>query len=150
MRCLVRRVSSATVRVGNKEVGAIGKGLLVYLGVEGGDQAEDVCWLVNKLLGLRLFSDSTGRMNESLPDNGGILLVSQFTLLGSLKKGYRPSFNRAAEPDEARKLYEDFLSKLRLEFNGTVAQGAFGEHMQIEALDDGPVSIWLDSRQKGY
>ena len=150
MRCLVRRVSSATVRVGTKEVGAIGKGLLVYLGVEGGDQAEDVCWLVNKLLGLRLFSDSTGRMNESLPDNGGILLVSQFTLLGSLKKGYRPSFNRAAEPDEARRLYEDFLAKLKLDFNGTVAQGAFGEHMQIEALDDGPVSIWLDSRQKGY
>ena len=150
MRCLVRRVSSATVRVGNKEVGAIGKGLLAYLGVEGGDQAGDVCWLVNKLLGLRLFSDSTGKMNESLPDDGGILLVSQFTLLGSLKKGYRPSFNRAAEPDEARRLYEEFLAKLRLEFNGTVAQGAFGEHMQIEATDDGPVSIWLDSRQKGY
>ena len=150
MRCLVRRVSSATVRVGNKEVGAIGKGLLAYLGVEGGDQAGDVCWLVNKLLGLRLFSDSTGKMNESLPDDGGILLVSQFTLLGSLKKGYRPSFNRAAEPDEARRLYEDFLAKLELDFNGTVAQGAFGEHMQIEATDDGPVSIWLDSRQKGY
>ena len=150
MRCLVRRVSSATVRVSNKEVGAIGKGLLVYLGVEGGDRAGDVCWLVNKLLGLRLFSDSTGRMNESLPDDGGILLVSQFTLLGSLKKGYRPSFNRAAEPDEARRLYEEFLAKLRLEFNGAVAQGAFGEHMQIEAMDDGPVSIWLDSRQKGY
>ena len=150
MRCLVRRVSSATVRVGNKEIGAIGKGLLAYLGVEGGDQAEDVCWLVNKLLGLRLFSDSTGKMNESLPDDGGILLVSQFTLLGSLKKGYRPSFNRAAEPDEAKRLYEEFLAKLRLKFSGTVAQGAFGQHMQIEAMDDGPVSIWLDSRQKGY
>ena len=150
MRCLVRRVSSATVRVGNKEIGAIGKGLLAYLGVEGGDQAEDVCWLVNKLLGLRLFSDSTGKMNESLPDDGGILLVSQFTLLGSLKKGYRPSFNRAAEPDEAKRLYEEFLAKLRVKFSGTVAQGAFGQHMQIEAMDDGPVSIWLDSRQKGY
>ena len=150
MRCLVRRVSSATVRVGNKEIGAIGKGLLAYLGVEGGDQAEDVCWLVNKLLGLRLFSDSTGKMNESLPDDGGILLVSQFTLLGSLKKGYRPSFNRAAEPDEAKRLYEEFLAKLRVKFSGTVAQGAFGRHMQIEAMDDGPVSIWLDSRQKGY
>jgi len=136
--------------VGNKEIGAIGKGLLAYLGVEGGDQAEDVCWLVNKLLGLRLFSDFTGKMNESLPDDGGILLVSQFTLLGSLKKGYRPSFNRAAEPDEAKRLYEEFLAKLRLEFSGTVAQGAFGQHMQIEAMDDGPVSIWLDSRQKGY
>ena len=150
MRCLVRRVSSATVRVGNKEIGAIGKGLLAYLGVEGADQAEDVCWLVNKLLGLRLFSDSTGKMNESLPDDGGILLISQFTLLGSLKKGYRPSFNRAAEPDEAQRLYEEFLAKLRLKFSGTVAQGAFGRHMQIEAMDDGPVSIWLDSRQKGY
>ena len=150
MRCLVRRVSSATVRVDNKEIGAIGKGLLAYLGVEGGDQADDVCWLVNKLLGLRLFSDFTGKMNESLPDDGGILLVSQFTLLGSLKKGYRPSFNRAAEPDEAKRLYEEFLAKLRLEFSGTVVQGAFGQHMQIEAMDDGPVSIWLDSRQKGY
>jgi D-tyrosyl-tRNA(Tyr) deacylase len=150
MRCLVRRVSSATVRVGIEEVGRIGKGLLVYLGIEGGDQAGDLCWLVNKLIGLRLFSDSTGRMNEPLPDDGGILLISQFTLLGSLKKGYRPSFNRAAEPAEARRLYEDFLAKLRLEFSGTVAQGAFGEHMQIEAMDDGPVSIWLDSRQKAY
>ena len=150
MRCLVRRVSSATVRAGNEEVGAIGKGLLVYLGVEGGDQAGDLCWLVNKLIGLRLFSDSTGRMNEPLPDDGGILLISQFTLLGSLRKGYRPSFNRAAEPAEARRLYEDFLAKLRVEFSGTVAQGAFGEHMQIEAMDDGPVSIWLDSRQKAY
>ena len=150
MRCLVRRVSSATVRVGIEEVGRIGKGLLVYLGIEGGDQAGDLCWLVNKLIGLRLFSDSTGRMNEPLPNDGGILLISQFTLLGSLKKGYRPSFNRAAEPAEARRLYEDFLAKLRVEFSGTVAQGAFGEHMQIEAMDDGPVSIWLDSRQKAY
>jgi len=150
MRCLVRRVSSATVRVGNNEIGVIGKGLLVYLGVEEGDLAKDVYWLVNKLLGLRLFSDSTGKMNDSLPKDGGVLLVSQFTLLGSLKKGYRPSFNRAAEPDEARRLYEEFLAKLRLEFHGKVAQGAFGEHMQIEAVDDGPVSIWLDSRQKGY
>jgi D-tyrosyl-tRNA(Tyr) deacylase len=150
MRCLVRRVSSATVRVGIEEVGRIGKGLLVYLGIEGGDQAGDLCWLVNKLIGLRLFSDSTGRMNEPLPDDGGILLISQFTLLGSLRKGYRPSFNRAAEPAEARRLYEDFLAKLRVEFSGTVAQGAFGEHMQIEAMDDGPVSIWLDSRQKAY
>ena len=150
MRCLVRRVSSATVRVGNNEIGVIGKGLLVYLGVEEGDLAKDVYWLVNKLLGLRLFSDSTGKMNDSLPKDGGVLLVSQFTLLGSLKKGYRPSFNRAAEPDEARRLYEEFLAKLRLEFSGTVSQGAFGEHMQIEAMDDGPVSIWLDSRQKAY
>jgi D-aminoacyl-tRNA deacylase len=150
MRCLVRRVSSATVRVGIEEVGRIGKGLLVYLGIEGGDRAGDVCWLVNKLIGLRLFSDSSGRMNEPLPNDGGILLISQFTLLGSLKKGYRPSFNRAAEPAEARRLYEDFLAKLRLEFSGTVSQGAFGEHMQIEATDDGPVSIWLDSRQKAY
>ncbi len=150
MRCLVRRVSSATVRVGNEEIGEIGEGLLVYLGVEEGDQSGDVCWLVNKLLGLRLFSDSKGKMNESLSDDGGILLISQFTLLGSLKKGYRPSFNRAAEPAEARRLYEEFLGKLKLEFEGTVSQGAFGEHMQIEAVDDGPVSIWLDSRQKGY
>jgi D-aminoacyl-tRNA deacylase len=150
MRCLVRRVSNAVVWAGNEEIGKIGKGLLVYLGVEGGDSSEDVCWLVKKLLGLRLFSDSAGKMNESLPDDGGILLISQFTLLGSLKKGYRPSFNRAAEPDEARRLYEEFLENLRLAFKGTVAQGAFGEHMQIEAMDDGPVSIWLDSRQKAY
>ena len=150
MRCLIRRVSNAAVWVGNEEIGKIDKGLLVYLGVEGGDSSEDVSWLAKKLLGLRLFSDSAGKMNEPLPDDGGILLVSQFTLLGSLKKGYRPSFNRAAEPDEARRLYQEFLENLRLTFEGTVAQGAFGEHMQIEAIDDGPVSIWLDSRQKGY
>ena len=150
MRCFVRRVSSAAVRVEDEVVGKIGQGLLVYLGVQAGDRAEDVDWLIKKLIGLRLFGDSDGKMNESLPDEGGILVISQFTLLGSLKKGYRPSFNRAAEPADAKRLYREFLSKLRTERTGMVAQGAFGQHMRIEAMDDGPVSIWLDSRQKAY
>ena len=150
MRCLVRRVSRATVRAHDQEVGKIGKGLLVYLGVEREDESDDVRWLVNKILGLRLFSDSVGKMNESLTEDGGILVISQFTLLGSLKKGYRPSFNRAAEPAEARSLYEAFLENLKGRFKGMVARGAFGESMSIEATDDGPVTIWLDSRNKGY
>jgi D-aminoacyl-tRNA deacylase len=150
LRCLVRRVSSASVRVDEKVIGEIGNGLLVYLGVETGDQVDDSIWLLKKLIGMRIFEDSQGKMNESLGLGDGIMLISQFTLFGNMRKGSRPSFNRASEPVAARRLFEDFLSLLRLEFKGTVAVGAFGEHMAIEAVDDGPVSLWLDSRQRGY
>ena len=131
-------------------IGEIGNGLLVYLGIERGDQADDMSWVLKKLLGIRIFDDPEGKMNESLTCNDGIMLISQFTLFGNLKKGFRPSFNRAAEPLDARRLFEEFLNRLQSEFTGTVAVGAFGEHMDIEAVDDGPVSLWLDSRQRGY
>jgi len=150
LRCLVRRVSRASVRVDQKVIGKIANGLLVYLGVETGDKEDDLIWLLKKLVGMRVFEDSQGRMNETLGSGDGIMLISQFTLFGNMKKGSRPSFNRAAEPVVARKLFEDFLRLVRLEFKGTLAVGAFGEHMDIEAVDDGPVSIWIDSRLKSY
>lgn len=131
-------------------IGEIGKGLLVYLGIEKGDQADDMSWVLKKLLGMRVFDDSEGKMNESLTREEGVLLISQFTLFGNLKKGSRPSFNHAAAPIDGRKMFEEFLRHLRMEFEGAVAVGAFGRHMEIEAVDDGPVSIWLDSRQRGY
>ena len=131
-------------------IGEIGNGLLVYLGIEARDQADDMSWVLKKLLGIRIFDDREGKMNESLTRDDGIMLISQFTLFGNLKKGFRPSFNRAAEPLDARRLFEEFLNRLQSEFTGTVAVGAFGEHMDIEAVDDGPVSLWLDSRQRGY
>ena len=131
-------------------IGEIGNGLLVYLGIETGDRVDDMSWILKKLLGLRIFDDPEGKMNESLTYDDGIMLISQFTLFGNLKKGFRPSFNRAAEPLDARRLFEEFLNRIQSEFTGTVAVGAFGEHMDIEAVDDGPVSLWLDSRQRGY
>ena len=143
-------MSRASVCVDQQVIGEIGNGLLVYLGIERGDQADDMSWVLKKLLGIRVFDDPEGKMNESLTCDEGIMLISQFTLFGNLKKGFRPSFNRAAEPLDARRLFEEFLNRLQSEFTGTVAVGAFGEHMDIEAVDDGPVSLWLDSRQRGY
>jgi D-tyrosyl-tRNA(Tyr) deacylase len=136
--------------VDRQVIGEIGNGLLVYLGIEAGDQTDDMGWVLKKLLGIRVFDDAAGKMNESLTCDDGIMLISQFTLFGNLKKGFRPSFNRAAEPLDARRLFDEFLDRLQSEFKGTVAVGAFGEHMDIEAVDDGPVSLWLDSRQRGY
>jgi D-aminoacyl-tRNA deacylase len=143
-------VSRASVCVDKQVIGEIGNGLLVYLGIERGDQADDMSWVLKKILGIRVFDDAEGKMNESLTCDEGIMLISQFTLFGNLKKGFRPSFNRAAEPLDARRLFDEFLKRIQSEFTGTVAVGAFGEHMDIEAVDDGPVSLWLDSRQRGY
>ena len=146
----MRRVSRACVRVENEPIGEIGKGLLVYLGIEAGDQIDDMDWVLKKLLGIRVFDDPNGKMNESLKEDEGIMLISQFTLFGNLKKGFRPSFNRAAPPLDARRAFEEFKRRLQSEFKGAVAVGSFGEHMDIEAIDDGPVSLWLDSRDRGY
>ena len=146
----MRRVSRACVRVENEPIGEIGKGLLVYLGIEAGDNIDDMEWVLKKLLGIRVFDDPKGKMNESLKEDEGIMLISQFTLFGNLKKGFRPSFNRAAPPLDARRAFEEFKRRLQSEFKGAVAVGSFGEHMDIEAIDDGPVSLWLDSRDRGY
>ena len=146
----MRRVSRACVRVENEPIGEIGKGLLVYLGLEAGDNIDDMEWVLKKLLGIRVFDDPKGKMNESLKEDEGIMLISQFTLFGNLKKGFRPSFNRAAPPLDARRAFEEFKRRLQSEFKGAVAVGSFGEHMDIEAIDDGPVSLWLDSRDRGY
>jgi D-tyrosyl-tRNA(Tyr) deacylase len=149
MRTVIQRVERAIVRVKEKPVGTIGPGLLVFLGIEKMDTLEDVRWLSEKLPRIRCFEDDAGRMNRSLGDiDGEILLVSQFTLFGSLRKGTRPSFNRAADPDQAIPLYEAFLEKLQEAVGKPVATGVFGAEMKIEAHNDGPVTLVLDTKNK--
>lgn len=145
MRAVVQRVSRAAVRVENEEVGAIGAGLLVLLGVARGDTSEDARLLAEKVAGLRIFDDADGKMNYSLQDVGGeVLAVSQFTLLGDARKGRRPSYSEAAPPEEANPLYRRFVDSLR-SAGLTVAEGVFRAQMQVELVGDGPVTILLDS-----
>ena len=147
MKAVIQRVTSASVRVEGKTVGQIESGLLVLLGVAKGDGETDGRYLVEKIRMLRIFSDEQGEMNRSLVDNGAsVLLVSQFTLLGKTAKGRRPSFDEAAPPDEAKRLYEQVAEGLRRE--GThVETGLFAAHMEVELLNDGPVTFVLDSRE---
>jgi D-tyrosyl-tRNA(Tyr) deacylase len=149
MRAVIQRVGRAVVEVKDKPVGSIGPGLLVFLGIEKLDTIEDVRWLAEKLPRIRCFEDDAGRMNRSLLEtNGEIMLISQFTLFGSLRKGTRPSFNRAADPDRAVPLYEAFLDCLRESTGKPVAAGVFGAEMKIEAHNDGPVTLMLDTKNK--
>ena len=151
MRAVVRRVQRALVLVGGEVVGEIGEGLLVYLGVSAEDEVRDVDWLVPKILGLRIFDDEEHRMNLSLEDKDlNALVVSQFTLYGNSRKGLRPSFNRAASPDLGKTLYDCFVEKMSNRIGRSVPTGRFGSHMEIEAVDHGPVTILLDSRDKKY
>ena len=150
MRLLVRRVETASVRVAGSMTGQINHGLLVYIGIEKMDQVSDLAWGSKKVLGLRIFDDHEGKMNLPIRDDMGILVVSQFTLCGNLKKGYRPSFNKAAPPSIAISLYEKFLEILGNSFCGDLETGEFGAHMNIEMKEDGPVTIWLDSQNKSY
>ncbi len=131
-------------------VGQISTGLLIYLGIQQTDSTEDLNWITKKILGIRIFENETGKMNSSISEKEGILVVSQFTLFGNLKKGFRPSFHRAAPPQDAERIYEDFLRKLKHQHLGPVQSGIFGTDMSVLALDDGPVTIWLDSRNKNY
>jgi D-tyrosyl-tRNA(Tyr) deacylase len=146
MKAVIQRVTSASVTVDGKTVGRIGRGVVVLLGVAKGDKETDGRMLAEKIRTLRIFSDDHGKMNRSLMDIGGsVLLVSQFTLLGRTSNGRRPSFDMAAPPDEARRLYEQVATQLRAE--GTeVATGVFGAHMEVHLVNDGPVTITLDSR----
>lgn len=149
MRAVVQRVHWAEVRVEGRSTGRIGSGLLVFLGVEKSDTPEDGDWLANKVVQLRCFEDPAGRMNRNLPESGGeALVVSQFTLYGSLRKGSRPSFNRAAGPELAVPLYASFVAAVEAALGRPVPTGVFGAHMDIEALNDGPVTLIIDSRQK--
>ena len=150
MRLLVRRVTEARVQVAGSTVGHIGRGLVIYIGIEIEDQISDLEWGSKKILGLRIFDDNDGRMNLPVKDDMGILVVSQFTLCGNLKKGYRPSFNKAAQPSQAFALYEKFLEILSISFGGNLETGKFGAKMNIEMKEDGPVTIWLDSHHKSY
>jgi D-tyrosyl-tRNA(Tyr) deacylase len=146
MKAVIQRVIRASVHVDDKTVGQIESGLLVLLGVAKGDGELDGRYLVEKIRTLRIFSDEQGKMNRSLADIGGsVLLVSQFTLLGRMANGRRPSFDEAALPDEAKRLYEQVVEELR--DHGThVETGIFAAHMQVELLNDGPVTFVLDSR----
>ena len=148
MRLVIQRVSKAAVYVDDNEVGRIKKGLLVFIGVERYDNDTDLTWLINKLVNMRIFPDETSKMNNSIVDvNGSVLLVSQFTLYASTKKGNRPSFVNSADPKIAKLFYNKFITALK-ELSVNVETGVFGANMQIELVNDGPVSICLDSKNK--
>ncbi|MDB5972631.1 MAG: D-tyrosyl-tRNA(Tyr) deacylase [Hydrocarboniphaga sp.] len=142
---LLQRVASAQVQVDGEVVGAIGAGLMVLVGVEKTDDEAAAARLLTRLLGYRVFADDTGRMNRSLADiDGGLLLVPQFTLAADTRSGTRPGFSTAAEPERARALFEH-LSRLATERHSQVAGGVFGAHMQVSLTNDGPVTFWLTS-----
>ena len=147
MRAVVQRVSRARVGVGGRTVGEVGKGLLVFLGVGHGDSDQEAEFLANKIAHLRIFSDEQGLMNRSVIEvEGGVLVVSQFTLWGDCQKGRRPSFTRAAPPDKARALYEDFVRRIRGK-GLAVATGEFQEMMEVHLVNDGPVTMLLDTEK---
>jgi D-tyrosyl-tRNA(Tyr) deacylase len=146
MKAVIQRVSRAAVRVDGETVGEIGRGLLVFLGIGKTDTPAASDWMIDKLLKLRIFSDDAGKMNRSVTDiGGGVLVVSQFTLYGELEKGTRPSFSNAMPPEEARKFYADFMAKLRAATTLHVAEGKFAAMMDVELVNDGPVTIVLQS-----
>ena len=149
MRVVVQRVSEASVTIEGQVNGAIKTGFLILLGIETKDTTEDIDWLVRKITGLRVFSDEQGLMNKSILDvNGEILLISQFTLHASTKKGNRPSFINAARPDVAIPLYEKFVENLSLEVKNQVKTGIFGADMQVSLVNNGPVTIIIDSNNR--
>lgn len=148
MKALIQRVTSASVSVSGEEVGSIGNGLCVLVGVAAGDSIKDVEYLVQKTIGLRIFADQSGKFNLSVLDiKGELLLVSQFTLIADTKKGKRPSFTGAAPPDEAEKLFDEFVKQSKSS-GLKVETGRFQQYMQVEIHNDGPVTIMLDSREK--
>lgn len=149
MRAVIQRVTEGSVTIHGTVTGAIGSGLVVLVAVEESDQAEDIAWLSGKIVRLRVFNDDAGVMNRSVQDVGGnLLVISQFTLFASTKKGNRPSYIRSARPEIAIPIYEQFLKRLELDFGKPVARGAFGADMQVSLINDGPVTIIIDSKQR--
>ena len=147
MRAVIQRVSQAEVVIGGSVKGAIGTGLVVLLAVEEADTAADIEWLSGKIVRLRVFDDEAGVMNRSVQEvQGGVLVVSQFTLFASTKKGNRPSYSRSASPLVAVPFYEQFLARLALDFGKPVQTGEFGAHMVVSLANDGPVTIIIDSK----
>lgn len=149
MRAVIQRVSRASVKIDEKTFSQIEQGLLVLLGIEDADTVEDVQWLSNKIINLRIFNDAEGVMNESLIEkDGDILLVSQFTLHASTKKGNRPSYIKASKPGIAIPLYEKMIQQLSTELGKEIKTGVFGADMKVELLNDGPVTIVIDTKNK--
>lgn len=150
MRALIQRTLKSSVEVDQHIIGEIDYGLCVFIGVEATDDESDVDWILKKIVNMRIFNDSEGKMNASLLDvNGGILLISQFTLHASTKKGNRPSFIQAAQPVHARNMYELLIEKTEYCLSSSkVASGSFGADMKVSIINDGPVTIWLDSKMK--
>lgn len=148
MRAVIQRVSEASVTIDNNIKSQINTGLLVLLGIEENDNDKDIEWLIKKIIQMRIFSDADGKMNLSVQDiNGDILVISQFTLYASTKKGNRPSFVQAAKPNLAIPLYEAFLTQLKIQLNKEIYSGEFGADMKVALINDGPVTIILDSQK---
>ena len=149
MRAIVQRVSEASVRIASVVHGEIGRGLLVLVGITEGDDQSDIEWLVRKIVQMRIFGDEEGKMNRSLTEvNGEVLLVSQFTLHASTKKGNRPSYTRSAPPELAIPLYEAMIEAFESLLNRPIATGQFGADMQVGLVNDGPVTIMIDSKNR--
>ena len=149
MRVIIQKTTQAVVTIDNEEKAAIGKGILVLLGIEDADTHEDIEWLTGKISRLRIFNDEQGIMNKSVKDVGGeIMVISQFTLHASTRKGNRPSYIRAAKPDHAIPKYEDFIKALEKESGCRTCSGEFGAYMKVSLTNDGPVTIMIDSKNK--
>lgn len=149
MKIVIQRVSEALVDIGNVEVASINKGLLILLGIVNEDTQDDINWLCNKIINLRIFPDENGVLNTSLKDTkGDVILVSQFTLHASTKKGNRPSYIKAAKPDVAIPLYENFIKTLENTLGKKIQTGEFGSDMKVSLVNDGPVTIIIDSKNK--
>ena len=149
MRVLIQRVKEASVTVDNKVISLINNGLLVFVGIEEQDNREDILWLTKKIANIRLFDDENGVMNRSVIETGGdILAVSQFTLMASTKKGNRPSYIKAAKPEISVPLYEEFCCEMELAINKPIQRGVFGADMKVRLLNDGPVTIFIDSKNR--
>ncbi len=151
MRVVIQRVTEASVSVGGKEIASIKHGLLVLLGIEDADTGEDIGWLTKKIVQLRIFNDANGVMNLSLPEtDGDILVVSQFTLYASTRKGNRPSYIRASKAGVAIPMYEKFIRELSSGLGKPVVSGIFGADMKVSLLNDGPVTIIMDSKERDF
>ncbi len=149
MRVLIQRVKEASVTVDGEVISLIHKGLLVFVGITDDDNREDILWLTKKIANIRLFDDENGVMNHSVVETGGdILAVSQFTLMASTKKGNRPSYIKAAKPDISVPLYEEFCSEMEIAVNKPIRRGVFGADMKVSLLNDGPVTIFIDSKNR--
>lgn len=149
MRVVIQRVKKASVIINKEKKGEISKGYVILLGIEKNDTINDIEWLCGKIVRIRLFTDDKGLMNKSISEvKGNILLISQFTLFASTKKGNRPSFTNAAEPNIAIPLYEEFIHNLQKALGKTIETGEFGAHMEVSLINDGPVTLTIDSKNK--